>query len=183
MGNGEALLNRPRRWADTCAGFVPSRSAGRRAAVSACLFLGLCLPSVSGRRLASHYGLFNHHGALLSPCEQSHVPWPCCVGLDTLLSLALVELVALCLRWRAPIQVDLTLNPAAEVSPFGHRSGPRPGGQKWPFSVVAASFARGSVPSMKGMLACPSLHHLSGSLPRSCTPLLFLQDQPSRGHL
>lgn len=119
MGNGEALLNRPRRWADTCAGFVPSRSAGRRAAVSACLLLGLCLPSVSGRRLASRYGLFNDHGALLSPCEQSHVPWPCCAGLDTLLSLALVELVALCPRWRAPIQVDSTLNPAAEVSPFG----------------------------------------------------------------
>lgn len=61
------------------------------------------------------YGLLNELHSLLSQCEQFHVPWPCCVGLDTLLPLAWAKSIALRL---APIRTVLRLTPTPEAPPL-----------------------------------------------------------------
>lgn len=181
VGNVEAFLNGSRRSMNTCAGVVPSTSAGKRAAVSACLFSGLCLPSAWREApLALPYGLLNELHPLLSRC------W------------TVPRLLALLHRARhssAPLLGPNSLHCASAgwlLSVLSsdrlqlqkhHCSGPSSDGQKWPFSVVVESFGHGNGPRMKMTLACPSLLRLLSYQPRSCTILLFRRAPRSRGHL
>lgn len=65
-----------------------------------------------------------------TPCclsvERSHVPWPCCVGLDTLLPLALAEFIALCSAGRL---LSALSSDRLQLQKH-HCSGPSSGGQK-----------------------------------------------------
>lgn len=120
VGNGEAFLNGSRRWVNTCAGVVPSTSAGKRAAVSACHFSGLCLPSAwREARLALPMACSTSFTLCCLGVGRSHVPWSCCVGLDTLLPpcLGRIHCIAPLLAGSYPCCLQITSNYRSTTAP------------------------------------------------------------------
>lgn len=85
-----------------------------------CLPLLWLVPSLTleGGSSPTTFGLLNELHSLRSQYEQSHVPWPCCVGLDTLLPLGWAGFIAFCLCWPARIRIVFGFTPTPEASLF-----------------------------------------------------------------